>query len=187
MAVSVGLSLAAMSRGEWPVVEWRGMTWIEQKAESVVPGDAEVMAGLTTVEGPGVRITIEDASVRKNRTVPVERLIVHERDLMRVRNELFAAGAEAVSINGQRMVANSVIRCVGPSIQINKENTVPPYVIEAVGEPVVLKKSVMMMGGVVDLLSMERLKVNVEQVDALAIAAYQTGCVEASEEVRADD
>lgn len=143
--------------------------------ENVVPmRQVEIrrLAGVSEEVGKGIRITMEDARYRKRSDTPIERLIIHERDLLLMRNELFAAGATSMAINGERIVATTEIRCVGPAIRINGRSTVPPYVIEASGEPEVLKQSVLMMGGVADYLSGEDLKVDVEMVDELVIPAY---------------
>lgn len=176
IAVAIGLAAGDMVRGEWPEISWRGMTWVEPERPEL-PADEEILelAGLTPVTGPGIRITVTDATRRRNRPLETERLIVHERDLLMIRNELFAAGAEAVAINGNRLVAVTEIRCVGPAISINGRNTVPPYIVEAAGDPQVLKQSVMMMGGVVDLLAEERLKVEIDTVENLEIPAYDGG------------
>lgn len=171
VSAAVGLSLAAMSRGEWPQAGKPGGAIIGASSR-VSSEKAEIMAGLTRVEGPGIRIRIDDAAKAGRKDVPIERLIVHERDLMLLRNELFAAGAEAVSINGLRMVAKSVIRCVGPAIRINDSFTSPPYVIEAAGDPETLKQAVMMMDGVIDVISAHNLKVDVAQLKNVAIPAY---------------
>ncbi len=165
ISAAVGFGLAVMSRGEWPVGR-------EEPKAAAARGEFARVAGFGAVEGEGVRIRIEDASSIGEKRIPVERLIVHERDLLLLRNELFAAGAEAVQINGLRMVANSVIRCVGPAIRINDVNTTPPYVIDAVGDPEVLKQAVTMMGGVVDVLSTQNLKVYVARKKRITIPVY---------------
>jgi len=166
IAAAAGFGLAVMSRGGWLGIR-------EETKPAAVPAESARITGLGVVEGAGVRIRIEDATVQGEKNIPVERLIVHERDLLLLRNELFAAGAEAVSINGLRMVANSVIRCVGPAIRINDVNTAPPYVVDAVGDPDVLKQAVTMMGGVVDVLSTQNLKVYVAKKKRLTIPAYE--------------
>ena len=67
--------------------------------------------------------------------------IVHDRDVRDV-NGLFASGATAVSVGGQRLVANSSIRCAGPVILVNQQPiSVNPIVIHAVGDPEVLSSS----------------------------------------------
>ena len=61
--------------------------------------------------------------------------IIHDEDLLRVLNELCAAGAEAISINDQRIVATTEVRCAGPTVSVNNVRSAPPYVIKAIGNP----------------------------------------------------
>ena len=61
--------------------------------------------------------------------------IIHDDDLLRVINELRAAGAEAIAINGERIVAMSEIRCAGPTLSVNNNRSAPPYEIKAIGNP----------------------------------------------------
>jgi uncharacterized protein YlxW (UPF0749 family) len=175
VSAAVGLSLAAMSHGEWPRATALSELFAPAGATRKTDDPVAVMAGLTPVTGPGLRIRIDDASAAGKKDIPIERLIIHERDLLMLRNELFSAGAEAVSINGLRMVANSVIRCVGPAIRINDTYTTPPYIIDAAGDPDTLKQAVMMMGGVIDVISEHSLKVDVTQKKKIVIPAYSAG------------
>jgi uncharacterized protein YlxW (UPF0749 family) len=175
VSVAVGLSLAAMSRGEWPRGGTEAAGLFAPSGTGPAARDTVAkMAGLTPVTGPGLTIRIDDAAATWKKEVPIERLIVHERDLLQLRNELFSAGAEAVSINGLRMVATSVIRCVGPAIRINDTFTTPPYVIKAEGDPETLKQAVMMMGGVIDVISSHNLKVDVTEEKNTVVPAYST-------------
>ncbi|HIE53085.1 MAG TPA: DUF881 domain-containing protein, partial [Armatimonadetes bacterium] len=77
----------------------------------------KVIAGLTPVEGPGVIVRLADSQ----RPVILEQdqnpLVVHDLDIVQVLNELKAAGAEAITVNGQRIVAMSAVRCSGPVMQ----------------------------------------------------------------------
>jgi len=79
-------------------------------------------AGLVGGYGPGVVITLDDSNVPKQPGEDPNLFLVHDEDLLKVINELFAAGAEAVSVNGQRIATNSEIRCVGPTIIVNSAN-----------------------------------------------------------------
>lgn len=93
---------------------------------------AEVAAGLVAVQGPGVVIAVDDAgsSCRSTRT---EDCRIQDRDLQLIANELFAAGAEAVSINGERLVATSAIRRAGGAVLVNYRVLSPPYEVVAIG------------------------------------------------------
>lgn len=172
MGIAMGILIGnIMTNAVAPVEIGESENFVSGSEEAMRRVEMRRLAGMTDEIGPGIKITLEDARYRKRSDIPIERLIIHERDLLLMRNELFAAGAVAMAINGERIVATTEIRCVGPVIRINGRSTVPPYVIEAAGEPDVLKQSVLMMGGVADFLSSEDLKVDVEIIDELLIPA----------------
>jgi uncharacterized protein YlxW (UPF0749 family) len=98
--------------------------------------DAKMFAGLTELEGPGIKVTLKDNP--KAGLMPEDRDLVHDIDLLRVTNELFASGAEAVSINGQRLVGNSSIRCAGTTILVDGVRVASPFIISAIGKDDVL-------------------------------------------------
>ncbi|MGH9042731.1 MAG: DUF881 domain-containing protein [Acidimicrobiia bacterium] len=93
----------------------------------------QLQAGTVPMSGPGLEITLS-ASDRET-DEPAERaaLAVHDVDLQLVVNALWAAGAEAVAVNGQRLVATSPIRAAGETITVNFRPLVPPYKIAAIG------------------------------------------------------
>lgn len=91
--------------------------------------------GTTEVTGPGVKITITDANVN-NSIIALfnpEDLIVHNTDVLEIVNELKNAGAEAISVNGQRISSNTAISCDGNVIVINGEKVSSPFEINAIG------------------------------------------------------
>lgn len=95
---------------------------------------AQVNAGLTTVKGPGVRITLDDSSQRNPNDEDLYYYVIHEEYIRQIVNWLWNGGAEAVSVNGQRIMSNTEIFCSGAFIQINGTRQMPPYIIEAVGD-----------------------------------------------------
>jgi len=95
--------------------------------------DVQTRAGTTAMAGPGLEIRLS-ASRREPKTeADRESLSVHDVDLQLVVNALWAAGAEAVAVNGQRLVATSPIRAAGETITVNFRPLVPPYKVEAIG------------------------------------------------------
>jgi uncharacterized protein YlxW (UPF0749 family) len=94
---------------------------------------ARLLGGLTAVRGPGVAIEISDSK----RVVPPgenpSSYIVLVDDLRDIVTALWASGAEAISINGQRLVATSSIYGVGASVLVNTAFLAPPFRIEAIG------------------------------------------------------
>lgn len=98
----------------------------------------ELVAGTGAVTGPGLRVVVEDAPASGGRP-PANRVL--DRDLQALVNALWAAGAEAVAVNGQRLTAQSAIRQAGDAILVNFAPVHSPYVLEAIGEPVSLETS----------------------------------------------
>ncbi|HET7388697.1 MAG TPA: DUF881 domain-containing protein [Nocardioidaceae bacterium] len=93
-------------------------------------------AGLTPVHGPAVTITLDDApkNVQQASDVDVSQLLVHQQDIQAVVNALWAGGAEAMTIQGQRVVATTGIKCVGNTVVLHDVPYSPPYVISAIGD-----------------------------------------------------
>ncbi len=110
------------------------------------------LAGLTAMKGPGIIIHLEDSKLSVAPGEDQEAFVVHDSDLLQIVNELRAAGAEAISINGQRLTAISEIRCSGGVIRINNVSVGSPFEIRAIGDPKALKSALTIRGGIVDLL-----------------------------------
>ncbi|MEP6851790.1 MAG: DUF881 domain-containing protein [bacterium] len=94
----------------------------------------KVPAGLSAMAGPGLTVTLDDASdppaaagIDPNDTV------VHQSDLQAVVNALWAGGAEAMSIAGQRVISTSAVRCVGNTLLLNGRVYSPPFAVTALG------------------------------------------------------
>ncbi len=99
--------------------------------------DIRAFAGLTELKGSGITVKLYDSEDGFS-----DMDIVHDRDVRDVVNELFAAGAAGVSVGGNRMAANSSIRCAGPVILVNQHPiAVNPIIIIAVGDSKVLASS----------------------------------------------
>ncbi len=131
----------------------------------------EITAGRTDVEGPGVTVILED-STQENVTGNEADYLIHDSDLLSVINELRSAGAEAISLNGERLTANSEIRCTGAVVTVNGRRYAAPYVIFAIGNPDTLYSALTMRNGVVDVLSQWGITVKVTPSDLLLIPKY---------------
>lgn len=100
-------------------------------------------AGFSAVRGPGVTVTLTDApddvraAVREDPDGPVspEDLVVHQQDLQAVANALWLGGAEAMTLQEQRVVATTGIKCIGNTVILHGVPYAPPYVITAIGDP----------------------------------------------------
>ena len=99
--------------------------------------------------------------------------IVHESHILRVVNELRIAGAQGIAINGQRITANSYIKCTGPVITVDGRTFPAPFVIEAIGDAEVLSASLYLRGGVIDGLIMDNIVVTTEQLKDINLSALR--------------
>ena len=110
-----------------------------------------VFAGVTEVKGAGVLVTMNDSSTKKGGDSNA--YLVHAEDLLSVINELNVGGAEAISINGQRIVGKSSVSCAGSIVMVNGERVAAPFEIKAVGDGDILQSALKFPGGVVDNLA----------------------------------
>jgi uncharacterized protein YlxW (UPF0749 family) len=91
-------------------------------------------SGLTAVHGAGIEVVLDDAPASAATAgVDPNQLVVHQSDLQATVNALWAGGAEAMSIAGQRIIATSAVRCVGNTLLLNGEVYSPPYRVRAIG------------------------------------------------------
>lgn len=94
-------------------------------------------AGMSPVHGPGLVVTLQDAQRDANGRFPRDAspddLVVHQQDIQAVLNALWSAGAEAIQMQDQRIIATSVPRCVGNTLLLNGRTYSPPYTITAIG------------------------------------------------------
>ena len=131
----------------------------------------ELLAGLTEVSGPGVSVILSD-STAVNTSGDEADYLIHDSDLLTVVNELRSAGAEAVSLNGERLLATSEIRCTGAVVTVNGRQYAAPYVIFAIGDANTLYNALTMRNGVVDVLGQWGISVRVSINDLLFLPKY---------------
>lgn len=105
---------------------------LAQEKTLVAPG------GLTAVHGPALTVTLTDAQLPGG-AIPAgfhpEDVVVHQQDVQAVVNALWRGGAEAMTIQDQRVIATSAVRCVGNTLILQGRVYSPPYVISAIGDP----------------------------------------------------
>lgn len=109
--------------------------------------------GLTALEGPGVVVTLSDSTRPPRPGEDPNKTILHYSDIAAVVAELWAAGAEAVALNGERVISSTGINCVGTTILCNTKRMAPPYVITAIGDRARLAAYLRRPGGVLELLA----------------------------------
>ncbi|MBE1610707.1 DUF881 domain-containing protein [Actinopolymorpha pittospori] len=95
----------------------------------------DVLAGTGRVEGPGLRLLIDDAPTDDVAGAQSGDGRILDIDLQQVVNGLWAAGAEAITVNGQRLTALTAIRGADKSITVDYRPLARPYVVEAIGNP----------------------------------------------------
>ncbi len=132
---------------------------------------AEILAGLVKVEGSGVTITVKDSTL-KNTIGDANAYVIHDSDLLMIINELCDAGAEAISLNGERIVSTTEIRCAGSTVSVNNSRYAQPFVINAIGDPVNLENALLMRDGVYDTLTTWGLEINIKKVSNVVVPAY---------------
>ena len=107
-------------------------------ADAAAPPALEAAAGLTAVRGPAVTVTLDDAPRQPGRPAlsdDPDDLVVHQQDVQAVVNALWAGGAEAMTLMGQRVVSTSAVHCVGNTVVLHGRVYSPPFVVTAVGDP----------------------------------------------------
>lgn len=132
-----------------------------------------MMAGTTPLKGPGIEITLLDSKKPLVNNVDTNLFIIHDEDLLKVINELNAAGAEAIAINDQRLLANSEIRCAGPTVIVNNTRIAAPYIIKAIGDPITMANAISMRGGVQESLSVWGIQLDVKRNNNVVIPSIK--------------
>jgi len=130
----------------------------------------KAFGGLAPIEGKGLLITIDETVDHINDEFSsLSR--VFDDDLRYVTNELFGAGALAISINGNRMTPQPSIRDVGEDIQVNTKIVKLPFEIKVIGEPDVLE-SAMKLKGIEEYFKVFNKTISMEKVDKITVPAY---------------
>ena len=99
--------------------------------------------------------------------------LIHDRHLLYIVNDLRAAGAEAISINDQRVVTTTEVRCAGTTILVNATRLAPPYIIRAIGNPDDLSAVLDSPENEYNILKMAGFPVSVESSQAVLVPAYK--------------
>lgn len=165
---------------------------IEAATDAVSRGDARVAeqerlndalatpVGLSPLKGRGLHVTLDDAP----RLAPGEQregdphpdaLVVHEQDVLAVINAMWAGGADAVAVMGDRIITTSAVRCVGNTMLLHGKVYSPPFVIEAIGDPALLQRALDESPGIKHLLSFVHaydVGYNVAEVDEITVRGY---------------
>lgn len=142
---------------------------LEEKEAEITVGNK--MLGLTDVTGAGVIVTLSDSKKDSSSVLNPSTLLVHDVDILSVVNELKNAGAEAISINDQRIVPTTGISCGGNIIDINGEKVGAPFVIKAIGLPEQLA-GLSRQGGYLELLRGYSVEAELKKSNNITIPKY---------------
>ena len=104
-------------------------------------------AGFTALEGPGLTVTLSDApkgvldETVSSGKATADELVVHQQDIQAVVNALWSGGAEGITVQGQRVISTTGIKCVGNTVVLHGVPYSPPYRISAIGDPAELQQA----------------------------------------------
>lgn len=116
---------------------------VDDAAVSELQAQVEALrgpAGFEPVHGPAVTVVLEDApdndidAAVEDGTITADDLVVHQQDIQAVVNTLWLGGAEAMTLQGQRVVSTTGIKCVGNTVVLHGVPYAPPYEITAIGD-----------------------------------------------------
>ncbi len=124
---------------------------------------SRIKAGLETVKGLGLIITIEAGGVKT----------VEDRHIEELINELKASDVQAVSVNDERIVAMSEIRKAGNYIMVNGNQLVPPYTIKAIGNANDMERSLRLLGGILEKYQYYEFKTSLKKEENVVIPAIR--------------
>jgi len=128
--------------------------------------------GLAEVKGPGIIFTVADSSADPSKEIDANMLLIHDMDILKIVNELRNAGAEAISINNQRVILTTSIICGGNIININQEKIGSPFEIKAIGSPEALA-NLERPGGYLSLLKEKKINVSsIKKAEEITIPKY---------------
>jgi len=140
-------------------------------------GTLRAAAGLTALRGPGLAVTITDSRRALRPGEDPNLVLIHYSDVRAVVNMLWAAGAEAVAVNDERIIATTGLSCVGTTILCNTRRMAPPYRIVAIGNQDTMMAAAQARGGILDQLRAFEFPVTVTTGTDLPVPAYGGGFV----------
>jgi uncharacterized protein YlxW (UPF0749 family) len=129
-----------------------------------------IALGLKAMRGPGVVVRVADPKTQPKGSNPV---VVSYQDIVAVVNELWAAGAEAIAVNGQRLSATTGLSQVSGTVVVNLQRLTGPFDIVAIGDPATLEGALNIRGGLLDGLRALGLTITTIRRDSLTVPAYK--------------
>ncbi len=136
----------------------------------------KMAAGVVDVQGPGVIVTVDDPVPTDEFTDEYSVIMLRYELLLSLVNKMKDAGAEAISINGQRIIATTEISLAGENVNINTVPTAPPYMIKAIGSPETIESTLTIRFGIIEQMKSYGLRIDIKQKDSLEVPRY-TGVI----------
>ncbi len=130
----------------------------------------QILAGAVELEGPGIIVTLSDSDVGNEKGPNYS--IIHDTDIILILNHLKDAGAEAISVNDQRLISTSSIDCAGTNILINHNVCTSPFIIKVIGNPEKLENDLLSKGGYIEMLRYLGPEAVIERSENLLIPKY---------------
>lgn len=131
---------------------------------------SQMIAGLLDVKGPGIIISLDYTPLEGEENF--DPFLVYPEYILLLLNELNSSGAEAISINGQRIISTSEIRLAGNHIVINGEKFSRPFTFKVIGDGQTLQSAIQLRGGIVELLNSNYIQVAIKKEDEIFVSKY---------------
>jgi uncharacterized protein YlxW (UPF0749 family) len=132
----------------------------------------KMAAGVVDVKGPGVVVTVDDPLPTEQFSDEYSVIMLRSDLLLSLVNKMKDAGAEAISINGQRIIATTEISLAGDNVNINTVPTAPPYVIKAIGNPDTIDSTLTIRFGIIEQMKNFGLRIDIKKKDEIEIPRY---------------
>lgn len=134
----------------------------------------KILSGESDITGEGVVVTINDSKRELKEGENPNDLLVHDIDILRIINDLKRADAKAISINGERLIPLSEIKCSGSTITVNKKTYGQPFIITAIGNKDMLLASIASPESYASLLKEGyEIDIQVNQKSSITIKSYK--------------
>ena len=189
LATLVSLQRTEVLAKEQVASQWRRQ--VQAAARTAAAGDSTIAreqassaevtaaAGLTPVTGRGLVVSLDDAPTPLPGIAPAsdnpDDLVIHQQDLQAVVNALWAGGADAMTLMGERVISTSAVRCVGNTVILHGRVFGPPFVVVAIGAPEALRASLEAEPGVILLRQYVRqagVRLSIKDGPGLRLPAY---------------
>jgi uncharacterized protein YlxW (UPF0749 family) len=135
--------------------------------------EVRMQVGLSALEGPGLMVTMNDSTRAPRVGEDPNKTILHYSDINGVVAELWAAGAEAIALNGERIVGSTGINCVGTTVLCNTKRMAPPYTITAIGDARRMSAYVKRPGGAIEMLAAFDFPVRIAPRERVTVPSYR--------------